>query len=144
MDGSVVVALPIDEWTAPHEQNEFIGGGLTFWDGPKTSTVSSSSSSTNDSDGKPSVDSKMTNEVHYDTRSGDMAFIDRYVFTFSSTNLCRFTRSVLSTMEFRTKVMGMIKSLLTIHFLAHQLAYFNDRYVHQGCLASSRSHYERY
>ena len=111
VDGSVVVALPIDEWTAPYEENEFMGGGLTFWDGPKTSTVSSSS--TNDSDDKPNATSRMTNEVHYDTRSGDMAFIDRYVFTRASTNLCCFySRSVLSTMKFRTKEVGMIKSYI--------------------------------
>ena len=113
VDGSVVVALPIDEWTAPYEENEFMGGGLTFWDGPKTSTVSSSSSSTNDSDDKPNAATRMTNEVHYDTRSGDMAFIDRYVFTHVSTNLCRFySGSVLSTMKFRTKEVGMIKSYI--------------------------------
>lgn len=58
VDGSVVVALPIDRWSA--EDNKFEGGGLTFWDG-KTA------------EGKPL-------ETHYDTRSGDVAFIDRAVW----------------------------------------------------------------
>lgn len=43
--------------------NQFEGGGLTFWDG-KTTTAA----------GKIQPD-----EIHYDTRSGDVAFIDRYV-----------------------------------------------------------------
>lgn len=72
MDGSVVVALPIDEWSAPYEVNDFLGGGLTFWDGPKTAAASCY-----DSDNKTSATSTMTNEIHYDTRSGDIAFIDR-------------------------------------------------------------------
>lgn len=60
VDGSIVVALPVDRWSAPESENSFVGhgGGLTFWDGPR---------------GKP-------NEVHYDTRSGDVAFIDRGVW----------------------------------------------------------------
>jgi len=60
VDGSVVVALPIDCWSATEEVNSFegYGGGLTFWDGRK------------DSSGN-------TPETHYDTRSGDLAFIDR-------------------------------------------------------------------
>mmetsp|Transcript_44095 Transcript_44095/g.134274 ORF Transcript_44095/g.134274 Transcript_44095/m.134274 type:complete len:242 (+) Transcript_44095:197-922(+) len=59
VDGSVVVALPIDRWSAPGDVNSFegYGGGLTFWDG-KTET------------GQPKV-------LDYDTRSGDIAFIDR-------------------------------------------------------------------
>ena len=52
-----MVALPIDRWSAP--DNAFEGGGLTFWDGK-------------DRAGK-------TLETHYDTRSGDVALIDRYV-----------------------------------------------------------------
>lgn len=51
VDGSIVVALPIDRWSAPESENAFEGGGLTFWDGG--------------------------NEIHYDTRSGDLALIDR-------------------------------------------------------------------
>ena len=51
VDGSLVVALPIDRWSAPESTNAFEGGGLTFWDGG--------------------------NEIHYDTRSGDLALIDR-------------------------------------------------------------------
>ena len=53
VDGSIVVSLPIDRWSGP--DNTYEGGGLTFWDPP----------------GKP--------ETHYDTRNGDIAFIDRYV-----------------------------------------------------------------
>jgi len=61
VDGSIVVALPVDRWSAPEEVNSFEGhgGGLTFWDGKK--------------DGFPV-------ETHYDTRSGDLAFIDRAVW----------------------------------------------------------------
>ena len=85
VDGSIVVALPIDEWTAPYEVNEFHGGGLTFWDGPKTipksTTTTTSSSSARDDSGENTSAAvpTMTNEIHYDTRSGDIAFIDRYV-----------------------------------------------------------------
>lgn len=60
VDGSVVLALPIDRWSAPEHVNAFEGGGLTFWDGRNAET------------GQPK-------EIHYDTRSGDVAFIDRYV-----------------------------------------------------------------
>lgn len=54
--------MPIDRWTAPEEENSFLGhgGGLTVWDGKNTET-------------------KRPNEIHYETRSGDLAFIDRYV-----------------------------------------------------------------
>ena len=60
VDGSVVVALPIDRWTGSEEQNSFEGhgGGLTFWDGKSRPL------------GRPQ-------EIQYDTRSGDLAFIDR-------------------------------------------------------------------
>jgi hypothetical protein len=63
VDGSVVVALPIDKWSAPEHVNSFIGhgGGLTFWDGRKDPVT------------------KEPPEIHYETRSGDIAFIDRYV-----------------------------------------------------------------
>ena len=57
VDGSCVVALPMELG------NEFEGGGLTFWDGQKR-----------DENGNLKQD-----EIHYDTRSGDIAFIDRYV-----------------------------------------------------------------
>jgi len=62
VDGSVVVALPIDRWSGPEEENSFYGhgGGLTFWDGKGTA-------------GRPQ-------EIQYDTRSGDIAFIDRAVW----------------------------------------------------------------
>eukprot|EP00581_Thalassiosira_minuscula_P017881 CAMPEP_0183727806 /NCGR_PEP_ID=MMETSP0737-20130205/26466_1 /TAXON_ID=385413 /ORGANISM="Thalassiosira miniscula, Strain CCMP1093" /LENGTH=280 /DNA_ID=CAMNT_0025959539 /DNA_START=32 /DNA_END=874 /DNA_ORIENTATION=+ len=55
VDGSVVLALPIDKWTDSEENNTFEGGGLTFWDGRRE-------------------------EIKYDTRSGDLAFIDRAVW----------------------------------------------------------------
>ena len=63
VDGSIVVALPIDRWSAPEEENSFEGhgGGVTFWDGGKD------------------PETKLPREIHYDTRSGDLAFIDRYV-----------------------------------------------------------------
>jgi hypothetical protein len=51
VDGSIVVALPMEAG------KEFDGGGLRVWDGK-------------DANGK-------TLETHYDTRSGDVAFIDR-------------------------------------------------------------------
>jgi hypothetical protein len=59
VDGSVVVALPMDE------SSPFQGGGLTFWDGV---------GKRNDATGKCTKD-----EIHYDTRCGDLALIDRYV-----------------------------------------------------------------
>ena len=55
VDGSVVVALPTE--------HPFQGGGLTFWDGK---TVD------------PATGQSQPLETHYDTRSGDVAFIDRY------------------------------------------------------------------
>lgn len=57
VDGSIVVALPVDRWSGSN--NAFEGGGLTFWDGKDN--------------GRP-------REIHYDTRSGDLAFIDRAVW----------------------------------------------------------------
>jgi hypothetical protein len=70
VDGSIVVALPIDRWSAPHHINQFEGGGLTFWDGYDPMTGQ-----------RPA-------EIHYDTRSGDVAFIDRYVHQFVLYVLC--------------------------------------------------------
>ena len=58
VDGSVVVALPMDE------SSPFEGGGLTVWDGVKRNGIT----------GKCTKD-----EIHYDTRCGDLALIDRYV-----------------------------------------------------------------
>jgi len=68
VDGSVVVALPIDRWTATREVNSFEGhgGGLTFWDGRMKRCEST---------GK-----REPEEIVYDTRSGDLAFIDRAVW----------------------------------------------------------------
>jgi hypothetical protein len=64
VDGSVVVALPIDRWTGGGlEMNSFEGhgGGLTFWDGRMSGGGE-------------------REEIAYDTRSGDVAFIDRAVW----------------------------------------------------------------
>lgn len=68
VDGSVVVALPIDRWTADADENSFEGhgGGLTFWDGRMRRS---------ESGGKAQPE-----EIVYDTRSGDVAFIDRAVW----------------------------------------------------------------
>lgn len=74
VDGSCVVALPVDRWSAPEEINSFYGhgGGLTFWDGkeavPKNGT---------DTSKRPKFRPR---EIHYDTRPGDIAFIDRAVW----------------------------------------------------------------
>ncbi|KAL3785583.1 hypothetical protein ACHAW5_002451 [Stephanodiscus triporus] len=67
VDGSVVVALPVDRWSAGLDENSFEGhgGGLTFWDGRTHRTKS----------GK-----REPEEIVYDTRSGDVAFIDRAVW----------------------------------------------------------------
>lgn len=46
----------MDRWTTPGVEDTFVGGGLTFWDPPG-----------------------VTGGQHYDTRSGDVALIDRYV-----------------------------------------------------------------
>mmetsp|Transcript_28488 Transcript_28488/g.60362 ORF Transcript_28488/g.60362 Transcript_28488/m.60362 type:complete len:298 (+) Transcript_28488:74-967(+) len=68
VDGSMVLALPIDRWTASKEENSFEGhgGGLTFWDGKMRKNTES---------GK-----REPEEIVYDTRSGDLAFIDRAVW----------------------------------------------------------------
>ena len=70
VDGSIVVALPIDRWTASYETNTFegYGGGLTFWDGRLQKKSDTSS-------GK-----REPEEIVYDTRSGDIAFIDKAVW----------------------------------------------------------------
>ena len=52
VDGSIVVALPMEQG------KEFQGGGLTVWDGKDATTG-------------------RTLETHYETRNGDVAFIDR-------------------------------------------------------------------
>ena len=56
-----MVALPMDRWSEPYPTLAFEGGGLTFWDGKKHP--------------------QQQDVIHYDTRSGDIAFIDRYVHT---------------------------------------------------------------
>ena len=60
VDGTVVVALPMEH------DSPFEGGGLTFWDGRRTKDPQTGKSN-------PPA------ETHYDTRSGDVAFIDRCV-----------------------------------------------------------------
>ncbi len=62
VDGSLVVALPIDRWSSPEEDNSFEGhgGGLTVWDGKD--------------------ENRRPKEIDYDTRSGDIAFLDRAVW----------------------------------------------------------------
>jgi hypothetical protein len=79
VDGSCVVALPIDRWSGSYENNTFegYGGGLTFWDGKEKVAV--------DVDDKEQRTTRTTTilrpkEIHYDTRSGDIAFIDRAVW----------------------------------------------------------------
>lgn len=68
VDGSIVVALPVDRWTASEEENSFEGhgGGLTFWDGRTRLD--------------PDTGRRELEESTYDTRSGDVAFIDRAVW----------------------------------------------------------------
>lgn len=62
VDGSVVVALPIDRWSGPEEENSFEGhgGGLTIWDGKN--------------------ENGRSKKIDYDTRSGDVTFLDRAVW----------------------------------------------------------------
>jgi hypothetical protein len=81
VDGSIVVALPVDRWSAPEPINTFEGGGLTFWDGRRrvssgipASTIAGSSTS---SKSNMTTTTTAPCEIHYDTRSGDVAFIDR-------------------------------------------------------------------
>ena len=105
VDGSVVVALPVDRWSAPYDVNSFEGhgGGLTFWDGKESippttaattetvsdplsddgngqrSTVATAMASTT-STAPATTTSTRPREIHYDTRSGDIAFIDKAVW----------------------------------------------------------------
>jgi hypothetical protein len=78
--GSIVVSLPIDRWSGSEEENSFVGhgGGLTFWDGrqPSSSPSKDDSASAVTSNHQKK---RQPRETHYDTRSGDVAFIDRYV-----------------------------------------------------------------
>lgn len=70
VDGSCVVALPGNSWHGH-------GGGLTFWDGKEPIPESDS-----DKDSKPNRlrPRFRPREIHYQTRSGDLAFIDRAVW----------------------------------------------------------------
>jgi hypothetical protein len=62
VDGSAVIALPVDRWTGPEDVMSFEGhgGGLTFWDGHPNPAKQQ--------------------EIDYDTRSGDIGFIDKAVW----------------------------------------------------------------
>mmetsp|Transcript_28194 Transcript_28194/g.76424 ORF Transcript_28194/g.76424 Transcript_28194/m.76424 type:complete len:386 (-) Transcript_28194:205-1362(-) len=94
VDGSCVVALPVDRWSAAEEINSFYGhgGGLTFWDGrepvpeeeetPQETSTAHGSDTVNDKQ-QPQVRRRprfRPREIHYDTRQGDIAFIDRAVW----------------------------------------------------------------
>lgn len=70
VDGSCVVALPTDDSWYGH------GGGLTFWDGKERVEETSSTSS----DTKTRRPRFRPREMHYQTRPGDVAFIDRAVW----------------------------------------------------------------
>ena len=88
VDGSCVVALPVDRWSAGGEEaNSWIGhgGGLTFWDGREAVPDDEE----NDEELPPTGDAAARRtrkprfrprEIHYETRSGDLAFIDRAVW----------------------------------------------------------------
>jgi hypothetical protein len=77
VDGSVVVALPIDRWSAPYQVNSFEGhgGGITFWDGKQEIVVDEPLSGESIQQRQ-----RQPREIHYETRSGDIAFIDRAVW----------------------------------------------------------------
>mmetsp|Transcript_39356 Transcript_39356/g.59467 ORF Transcript_39356/g.59467 Transcript_39356/m.59467 type:complete len:310 (-) Transcript_39356:306-1235(-) len=92
VDGSVVVALPVDRWSDTEEANSFVGhgGGLTFWDG-KESVVEEEEKEGKIEEEKKEGDTPFggklgcrrqyrPKEIQYDTRSGDVAFIDRAVW----------------------------------------------------------------
>ena len=78
VDGSVVVALPTDDSWHGH------GGGLTFWDGRERIETETNTETTKQKlapPGKPSLFKRFRpREIHYQTRSGDIAFIDRAVW----------------------------------------------------------------
>ncbi len=79
VDGSVVVALPVDRWTGGgYDENSFEGhgGGLTFWDGRRAERRRDGS----DVGGGGARGEGDLEEIVYDTRSGDVAFIDRAVW----------------------------------------------------------------
>jgi hypothetical protein len=89
VDGSCVVALPVDRWTAPEAENSWHGhgGGLTFWDGkeavPDTDESKSDNNEKTDNRHAPQRQRRQRyrpREIHYETRSGDVAFIDRAVW----------------------------------------------------------------
>jgi hypothetical protein len=75
VDGSIVVALPIDRWSAPYHLNSFEGhgGGITFWDGKEDLVV-------DDTMPGKRIKQQRPREIHYETRSGDIAFIGRAVW----------------------------------------------------------------
>jgi len=91
VDGSVVVALPVDRWSAPYQVNSFEGhgGGITFWDGRESSQepnqplhTDNNRNHQNNNNCKISAPNRRfrPREIHYETRSGDIAFIDKAVW----------------------------------------------------------------
>lgn len=93
VDGSVVVALPIDRWSAPYQVNSFegYGGGITFWDGKQEEEGVEEEAIMVDETIIPGTTTRIPRqqqqqrrrrprEIHYETRSGDIAFIDRAVW----------------------------------------------------------------
>ena len=84
VDGSCVVALPVDRWSAPESVNSWHGhgGGLTFWDGREPVPEDEEEEpKEGDKSQQPKRRPKFRpKEIHYETRSGDVAFIDRAVW----------------------------------------------------------------
>ncbi|VEU35713.1 unnamed protein product [Pseudo-nitzschia multistriata] len=82
VDGSCVLALPVDRWTGPDNSFYGHGGGLTFWDGREPVPEDDGGDRPDRSDGHPKRTRPRTRprEIHYDTRPGDIAFIDRAVW----------------------------------------------------------------
>jgi hypothetical protein len=99
VDGSCVVALPFDKWSTPVAEavNSWYGhgGGLTFWDGREP--VPEEDEEHNETEHQTETDNDILQqpqqlqrprrkqrfrpkEIHYETRSGDVAFIDRAVW----------------------------------------------------------------
>jgi len=75
----------IDGQLQKEDENSFIGhgGGLTFWDGRKQqqSPPQPQQESQEQPQGRRRLLQSQPQEIHYDTRSIYIAFIDRYVLT---------------------------------------------------------------
>jgi hypothetical protein len=94
VDGSCVVALPFDKWSTPDAEaiNSWYGhgGGLTFWDGrepvPEEENEKTENDSGKDNDALQQLHPTRRKQkfrpkkIHYETRPGDVAFIDRAVW----------------------------------------------------------------